>query len=95
MNGMKEDGEGEGFPLSMYDYGFGIGEAQGFGSGDGGHGFKVGPNEVIIDREINEIDLEIFETKAICAIRIIDFLPWTQPNVLEHIAKINKYMGIF
>jgi hypothetical protein len=60
MYGMREDGEGEGFLLSMYDYGVGIGEAQGFWSGDGGHGSRVGPNEVIIDRNIDEIDLEIF-----------------------------------
>jgi hypothetical protein len=49
----------------VYDYGVGIGEAQGFGNGDGGHGSKVGLNEVIISRKLDEIDLEIFETKAI------------------------------
>jgi hypothetical protein len=64
MHGMKEDGEGEGFFLFVYDYGVGISEAQGFGSGDGGHGSKVGPNEVIIYRDIDEIDLEIFLTKV-------------------------------
>jgi hypothetical protein len=74
MNGMKEDGEGEGFPLSVYDYGVGIGEAQGFGNGDGGHGSKVGPNEVIIDKELDEINLEIFETKIICIIGIVHSL---------------------
>jgi hypothetical protein len=74
MNGVKEDGElGEGCPLSMY--GVDIGEAQGFksgggggggvGSGDGGHGFEASPNEVIIDREFDENDLEIFETEVI------------------------------
>lgn len=74
MNGMKEDGEGEGFPLSVYDYGVGIGEVQGFGNGDGGHGSKLGPNKVIIDRKLDEIDWEIFETKIICIIGIVHFL---------------------
>jgi len=55
MNGMKEDGEGEGFLLSMYDYGVGIGEVQGFGNGDGGHGSKLGPNKIIIDKKLDEI----------------------------------------
>ncbi len=75
MNGVREDGElGEGYPLSMFDYGVGIGEAQGFksggggggvGSGDGGHGFEASPSEVIIDRELDENDLEIFETEVV------------------------------
>ncbi len=65
MNGLREDGEGKWLPLSVYDYGVGIGEAQGFGNGDGGHGSKVGLNEIIISRKLDEIDLEIFETKAI------------------------------
>ncbi len=75
MNGMREDGElGEGYPLSMSDYGVGISETQGFrssgggggvGSGDGGHGFEASPSEVIIDRELDENDLEIFETKVV------------------------------
>jgi hypothetical protein len=58
-------GRGRDFFLFVYDYGVSIGEAQRFGSGDGGHGCKVGPNEVIIDRDIDEINLEIFKTKAI------------------------------
>jgi hypothetical protein len=49
-------GRGKGFPLSVYDYGVGIGEVQGFGNGDGGHGSKLGPNKVIIDRKLDEID---------------------------------------
>jgi hypothetical protein len=71
MNGVKEDGElGEGCPLSMY--GVDTGEAQGFksggggvGNGDGGHGFEASPNEVIIDREFDESNLEIFETEVV------------------------------
>lgn len=73
MNRMREDGEGEGFPLSMSNYGVGIDEAQGFGSGggggvesgDGGHEFEASPSEIIIDRELGENDLEIFETKVV------------------------------
>ncbi len=75
MNGMREDGElGEEYPLSMSDYGVGISETQGFkssgggggfGCGDGGHGFEASPSEVIIDRELDENDLEIFETKVV------------------------------
>ncbi len=63
-----EDGElGERCPLSMFDYGVGISEAQGFksGGGDSGHGFEASPSEVIIDKDLDENDLEIFETKAV------------------------------
>jgi len=37
----------------------------GVGSGDGGHGSKVGPSEVIIDKEHSENNLEIFEVEVV------------------------------
>ncbi len=68
MNGVKEDGElGGNCPSSVSNYGVGIGEAQGFksGGGDGGHGFEASLSAVIIDKDFDENDLEIFETEAI------------------------------
>jgi hypothetical protein len=44
--------------------GLGVGVGSGVRSGDGGHESKASLSKVIIDKELGENDLEIFETEV-------------------------------